>query len=233
MTRIVSTSAALMCAAAIATLGLGCSSSDGSAGSGGSAGTGGTAGTGGAAGTGGDAGAGGDGGSAGMGGSASQGGIGGAGGGSMGCDNLDGRPVLTGQPSVTPMDPVAGSQVEVDLRVSPDTRVVRIVIADGFGAIGGEANVTTNTGGALTVTIDLVEDPTNFTYNLGILLCNEANADCLDSLGSASYVSYRAESGDGAGDPYFAVVVDNGASVPAESTFSCYDIVAFPIADAP
>ena len=74
----------------------------------------------------------------------------------------------------------------------------------------------------LTVTIGLVEDPTNFTYNLGILLCNEANADCLDSLGSASYVSYRAESGDGAGDPYFAVVVDNGASVPAESTSGMY-----------
>ena len=233
MTRRVSTTMALASAALIALFGLGCSSSDGDgggAGSGGSGASGGSGGSGGSAGMGGMAGAGGmagDGGTAGDGGSAGGGGMGG---GSTACDDLNGRPVLTAQPSVTPTDPVGGSELEVDLEVSADTRVVRIRIFDGFSNIGGEATVMPANGGSLTVTVDLVEDPTNFDYFLGILLCNADNTDCTTN-NSASTVSYtRPGSTSGEGDPYFASVRDDGVSIPAESKESCYDLVVFNIA---
>jgi hypothetical protein len=90
--------------------------------------------------------------------------------------------------------------------------------------------VSTSGAESLTVTIDLTADASSFDYFLGFSLCNAENLDC-QTNGDASSVSYiRGTSTSEPGDPYFVSVRDDGASIPALSTESCFDVLAIKIA---
>jgi len=207
----------------------GCGDSTGdTGGTGGTGATGGTAGTGGAGATGGTGAAGGAGATGGAGGIG--GGSGGAGGMSSCTDDVGARPTLTAQPTITPMDGVEGGQVEVGVAVSAEARLVRVTFFDGFGDPGGEATMATTGSESLTLTVDLTGDATAFDYFLGINLCDADNTDCIGNSGASSVSYIRGTSTAQPGEPYFVSVRDDGASIPALSTESCFDLLAIKIA---
>jgi hypothetical protein len=88
------------------------------------------------------------------------------------------------------------------------------------------------TGGSesLTLTIDLTADASAFDYFLSVRLCNADNLDCLTNSNGSSVTYIRADSSAQPGEPYFVSVRDDGASIPAVSTLSCFDLLAIKIA---
>ncbi len=158
------------------------------------------------------------------------GGTGGAGGMSSCTDDIGARPTLTAQPTITPMDGVEGGQVEVGVAVSAEARVVKAAFFDGFSDPGGEATMATTGSESLTLTIDLTEDASAFDYFLAVVLCNEDNLDCTTNSNGSSVTYRRGDSTTPPGDPYFVSVRDDGASIPAVSTDSCFDLLAIKIA---
>ncbi len=168
------------------------------------------------------------GGAGGMGGG--TGGTGGTGGMSSCTDDIGARPTLTAQPTITPMDGVEGGQVEVGVAVSAEARVVKAAFFDGSSDPGGEATMATAGSESLTLTIDLTEDASAFDYFLAVVLCNEDNLDCTTNSNTSSVSYIRGTSTAQPGEPYFVSVRDDGASIPAVSTESCFDILAIKIA---
>lgn len=204
----------------------------GSGATGGMGATGGTGATGGMGATGGSGATGGTGATGGMG--ATGGGGGGGTGGSDNCvDDVGARPSLTSQPTITPTDPVEGGQVEVGFSVSAETRLVRVSFFDGFSDLGGEATVMTSGSESLSVTVDLSDDASAFDYFLGFALCDEDNLDCRTNRDASSVSYVRGTSTTPPGDPYFLIVRDNGVQIIDLGGFSCFDILAIKIPDAP
>lgn len=188
--------------------------------------------TGGSSATGGAGAAGGTGATGGMG-ATGGGGAGGTGGSGNCVDAVGARPTLTSQPTVTLTDPVEGGQVEVGFSVSAEARLVRVSFFDGFADPGGETTVMTSGSESLSVTVDLTDNASTFDYFLGFGLCDESNLDC-ETNRDASSVSYsRGGATVPPGDPYFLVVRDAGVQIIDLGGFSCFDILAIQIADAP
>jgi hypothetical protein len=90
--------------------------------------------------------------------------------------------------------------------------------------------VSTSGAESLTVTIDLTADASSFDYFLGVALCNADNLDCETNQDSSSVSYSRGTSTAQPGDPYFVSVRDDGVSIPAVSTLSCFDLLAIKIA---
>jgi hypothetical protein len=160
-----------------------------------------------------------------------MGGGSGGGGGMSGCtDDIGARPTLTAQPTITPMNGVEGGQVEVGVAVSAEARLVRAAFFDGFSDPGGEASMATAGSESLTLTIDLTGDASSFDYFLSVRLCDGDNLDCLTNSDGSSVTYTRGTSTAQPGEPYFVSVRDDGASIPAVSTDSCFDLLAIKIA---
>ena len=119
--------------------------------------------------------------------------------------------------------------VDEGIAVSADARLVRAAFFDGFSDPGGEATMATTGSESLTLTIDLTADASAFDYFLSVVLCNEDNLDCATNSNSSSVTYTRGGSTAQPGDPYFVSVRDDGASIPAVSTDSCFDLLAIKI----
>jgi len=134
------------------------------------------------------------------------------------------RPTLTAQPTILQTMVLPGGDIMVEIPVSAQTRYVLAGASDGSANIGQTSATTT---GSETIPITIPIDSTAGTFPnawVTIILCVDQST-CLGS--NRTSVTYLQD--DPTDSQYFISVADNGASLPAESKFSCYDILKFVI----